>query len=179
MFDRERVSVTVGVPEAVRRPVAYVRLLGLGSFHFFFQPTTTPITISRAITPSFSMSSHESVEQMERDFEEMGRKLELAQKRRRRRRGRRQPSGEPRRRPSGEPRRRPHGRPRRRLHGRPRRRLSSGQQKQSGIGVRRRGPWKRRGSGSTRWCCKAWRLPSVRSCLLPLGRGRRRWRCGG
>jgi hypothetical protein len=40
--------VTVGVPEAggLRKCC-----LGLGSFHFFFQPTTITITISRATTP--------------------------------------------------------------------------------------------------------------------------------
>jgi cation transport ATPase len=75
MFDRERVTVTVGVLEAggLRKCC-----LGLGSFHFCFQQTTITIIDHRATTPlSKNMST---VEQMEREFEAMRQKLEMARK---------------------------------------------------------------------------------------------------
>jgi hypothetical protein len=66
MFDHERVTVTVGVPEAGGLCKC---CLGLGSFHFCFQPTTTTIIITPSAAPPPPSPKMSSVEQIEAELE--------------------------------------------------------------------------------------------------------------
>jgi hypothetical protein len=77
MFNHERVMVIMGIPEAsgLRKCC-----LGLGRFHFCFQPTTTTTIIIPSAAPPPPSPKMSSVEQIEAELKLVHQRLELARK---------------------------------------------------------------------------------------------------